>query len=79
VSDPTCRGCGQAIVFVRSKANKPIPCDPKELQVVTADGAVLKGRISHFATCPQAASFRKPKTKFEEPQQLFRDSEDPRP
>jgi hypothetical protein len=71
VSDTTkCKGCGAEIVFVKSKANKPIPCDPKELQGVTADGAVVKVRISHFATCPKAASFRK-KTRYESPQQAF--------
>lgn len=65
-----CRGCGAEIVFVRSKANKQIPCDPKELQVVTADGAVIKGRVSHFATCPKASSFRKP-SSYERPTEFF--------
>jgi hypothetical protein len=40
-----CRGCHQAIYWIKTKRGKPCPID--------IDGAV------HFSTCPQAANFRK--------------------
>jgi len=54
-----CKSCGAPIVWVRSVINKPIPLDPKIYRVVTEDGVVVKGRISHFATCPNADKFRR--------------------
>lgn len=43
----TCRGCGAEIYWIRTIKGKLMPVDP--------DGT------SHFATCPKAKSFRKPK------------------
>lgn len=40
-----CRGCGAAVAWIRTKAGRSMPVD--------ADGT------SHFATCPQAAQFRR--------------------
>lgn len=54
-----CRGCGQTIVWLRTHAGRPTPCDPKEVTLVADDGKVVKGRVSHFATCPKAGTFRK--------------------
>lgn len=52
-----CRACDAPIVFLRTKAGKLMPVDA---------GAVLhddyqfdhKRHVSHFATCPEAATFR---------------------
>ena len=44
---PACRGCGASVTFVITKNGKRMPTDP--------DGT------SHFATCAQAARFKKPK------------------
>lgn len=55
----TCRGCGAHIVWIRTKAGRLNPCDPKELAVVTEAGEVVRGRVSHFATCPRAGEFRR--------------------
>lgn len=40
-----CRGCGAEIWWVKTRRGKPAPYD--------TDG------LSHFATCPQAKTFRK--------------------
>ena len=48
------------MVWVKSKAGKAIPCDPLLVSIVTNEGEVARGRVSHFATCPNAANFRKP-------------------
>jgi len=57
----TCRSCNAPLVWIKSRAGKAIPCDPAVLSVVTDEGDVVRGRVSHFATCPQAAQHRKPK------------------
>lgn len=54
----TCRGCGAPIVWIKTKAGRPNPCDPNIVAVVTDEGEVVRGRISHFATCPKAGEFR---------------------
>jgi len=40
-----CRGCGQSVAWITTKAGKLMPVDD--------DGT------SHFATCPKAGQFRK--------------------
>lgn len=57
----SCRSCDAPIVWIKSPAGKSIPCDPPVLSVVTDAGEVVRGRISHFATCPNAAQHRKPR------------------
>jgi ferredoxin len=41
----TCRGCDRTVFWIVTEAGRKMPVDP--------DG------ISHFATCPEAASFRR--------------------
>ena len=56
-----CGQCGAEVVWVvMAQTGKRMPCDPKLLRVVSADGIVYSGRESHFATCPAAAKMRKP-------------------
>ena len=43
----TCKGCGATFYWVQTRSGRAMPVDP--------DG------LSHFATCPAAAKFRKPK------------------
>lgn len=45
VSEETCRSCGAPITWVKTESGKWMPLDP--------DGT------SHFATCPDAAKWRK--------------------
>lgn len=59
----TCTSCGAAIDFITSATSgKPIPVDVPPLKVVTKDGAVIDGFVSHFATCPTAGQHRKART-----------------
>lgn len=53
-----CRGCGAKIVWQKMASGRANPCDPQVLAVVTEDGAVVRGRISHFSTCHAAGRFR---------------------
>ena len=56
-----CRGenCRRPIKWIFTKARKWVPVDPKEVTIVTAEGEYLKGWIPHYATCPDAAEFRR--------------------
>jgi len=62
MSSGNCRSCGASIVWVVLRGSgKPHPCDPGMLTVVTDVGQIVKGRGSHFATCPKADDFRRMK------------------
>ncbi len=57
-----CKTCKQNIHFIRSKVTgKPNPCNLKKYTIITAEGNVVTGWESHFATCPQADQHRKPR------------------
>ena len=55
-----CRSCGAPVVWIYGTTKRTI-CDPKVLTVVLDNGEVVKGRISHFATCPDADKWRRRK------------------
>jgi hypothetical protein len=60
----TCKGCGAEIIWTYTEAGKRIPLDAKpEKRFVwenVPDQYRLKDTyVSHFATCPKAAEFRK--------------------
>jgi len=64
----TCRGCGAAILWIRTPQGKRTPIDAavKKIWIAVLDGdppawtwILRDGHESHFATCPQAAEFRK--------------------
>lgn len=65
-----CSACDAAIAFLKTKSGKPMPVDietvneqEKQKLVNGEDVPFEFGRhISHFATCPEAKKFRKPKT-----------------
>lgn len=42
-------------------SGKANPCDPEIVSIVTNDGEVVQGRISHFATCPNDGAHRRPR------------------
>lgn len=62
----TCRSCGAEIKWIETKAGKMMPVDPTPLE----EGEGVLGKvvddgsgtlyISHFATCLEADSWRKP-------------------
>jgi hypothetical protein len=57
-----CQRCGAAIIFLPTAAGKHAPVDA---ETVPIDAEVFdpKRMMSHFATCPYAEQFRKPKPK----------------
>ena len=66
----SCRSCGASIVWVVMRpSGKRMPLDAKPEKRITLDdvdpgvGEMTDTYVSHFATCPQAASHRKPKTE----------------
>lgn len=66
--DPArCTSCGAPIRWVRTAAGQAMPCDPALVTVVTDDGRTVRGRTSHFATCPTAAEHRQPKAQSRRP------------
>lgn len=55
-----CRSCGAAIVFLRTAAGRSMPVDA--IDVLPDDTTYdAKRHVSHFATCPEAKLWRKPK------------------
>lgn len=49
-----CRSCQAEIFWIQTEAGRMMPCDPQVLTVITEEGRSVKGRITHFATCPQS-------------------------
>lgn len=61
VSQPTtCRTCRAPIRFIPSQSTgTPIPVNEDLITVVTDEGQVVRGRVSHFATCSDASHHRR--------------------
>lgn len=55
----TCRSCGAPVVWVVTARGKRMPLDPPLVTVVDDDGRTHRGRVSHFATCPDASKHRR--------------------
>lgn len=69
-----CRSCGAAIVWATTSKGKPMPLNVEGAAPVKAEGRVVAVKSAtgyhvvqatsytcHFATCAQAAQWRKPK------------------
>lgn len=61
-----CESCGADIIWVKTINDKAIPLNPEMKTILTlAPGSihpkyqVVRGRESHFATCPDAKKWRK--------------------
>lgn len=56
----TCKGCGEAIVWVRLNGRWH-PANPRKLSIIVDEerGRLVTGHESHYATCPKADDFRK--------------------
>lgn len=54
-----CSSCGADIVWHRTSSGRPMPCNPAILSLTTPNGDVEVGRVSHFATCPNAGKHRR--------------------
>lgn len=58
----TCRGCGAGVLWTVTAGGKKMPLDPKPVSGIDVEsGEVRRVRVSHFATCPNAGDFRRPK------------------
>lgn len=55
---PFCKSCNAEIVWIRTKGGRMMPCDPKVLTVVTDAGETVRGRETHWNTCPCAGQHR---------------------
>lgn len=58
-----CKGCGAPIVFMKTRKGKYIPVDAESIKTNEVFFNPNSGMIAHFATCPKAQDFRKPKQK----------------
>ena len=68
-----CRSCNAEIIWIKTSAGKPMPLDAKpeklfvylsgESHPSQSDWQMRDCYRSHFATCPNAASHRKPKAQ----------------
>jgi hypothetical protein len=57
-----CRSCKAPVVWFRTAAGKRMPVDEATTQPIDAEHQLdLKRHISHFATCPDQAKWRKPR------------------
>jgi len=55
-----CRKCGKNIIFLPTTKGKLAPVDAETVPI-TAEVFNPKAMLSHFASCPNADEFRKPK------------------
>ncbi len=56
-----CAGCGAEIYWVKSMKGRAMPVNTKKQSLITPEGNVVSGYTSHFATCPKAADFKRPR------------------
>lgn len=59
-----CKTCGAPIAWATMRSGKLIPLNPSRVVLVVTvgddtDGHLVEGRVSHFATCPDASRHRK--------------------
>lgn len=54
----TCQACGKEIVFVGTENGSLMPCNPRGITIITPDGRTVRGRETHFASCPGARKLK---------------------
>lgn len=54
-----CKSCQAEVVWLKTKNDKPMICDPRIVTVLTDAGETVRGRVPHWATCPSAAQHKK--------------------
>lgn len=55
----TCRSCGAAVVWTVTAAGRRMPMDANPTLQAALVGPPQPTYVSHFATCPQAETWRK--------------------
>ena len=58
---PKCKSCGMDIKWITMKSGKAMPVDVHKETIITDEGELVRGGKSHFATCPEGATHRRPK------------------
>lgn len=53
--------CNARIIFLRSRTGSQVPVDADSVDPEDTDYDPKRGHVSHFATCPGAAGFRRPR------------------
>ncbi len=65
-----CKACGAPLLFVKTEKGKTQVIDEttREKRIVVIDGVahVMDTYLSHYATCPRAAEFRRNRGKQKE-------------
>lgn len=57
-----CRSCGALIVWFRTKAGKRMPVNAETTRPTDREDQLdLSRHLSHFSTCPQADTHRRPR------------------
>lgn len=46
-----CKFCGEPVYWITMRSGKRQPVNTKVIQIVTANGATIRGYVSHHATC----------------------------
>jgi hypothetical protein len=58
-----CRACEALIVWFKTANGKRMPVNAETTKPTDAEHQLdLKRHVSHFSSCPQAATFRKPRS-----------------
>ena len=74
-----CQACGKPLLFARTADGKHMPLDAAETEVFVVGEQIgllgerelalidrVRGHVTHFATCPNAGTFRRPKRNVEQ-------------
>lgn len=56
-----CRSCRAQIVWLKTAAGKNMPVDADTVKPEDDEFDTDEGHISHFATCPERDTWRKPR------------------
>ncbi len=80
---PLCKSCKKEIVFLQTNSGSAIPVDYNSLSISEQSWLIGKQKlifnkfkhVSHFATCPDAKKFRKPKRITLDTIKIFSDQE----
>lgn len=57
----TCKSCKAEIVYLKTQAGKVMPVDASTVKAGDTHFNLDRGHVSHFSSCPNAKSHRKPK------------------
>lgn len=59
MNETKCESCGATVVWVTTKAGRPMICEARVLTIYTDAGEQVRGREPHWAYCPNAEKHRR--------------------